>query len=270
MGTTALQARLATAREENRAALVGYIPAGFPDLESSVSVIEAMVEGGCDVIEVGLPYSDPMMDGPTIQRAAGQALTAGTNTEDVFRIVEATAATGAVAVVMSYWNPVERYGVERFAEGLAKAGGSGLITPDLIPEESEEWAAVSESTGLDRIYLVAPSSSDHRLALTTQECSGFVYAASLMGVTGTRAQVADTAETLVRRTREVTRESKLPICVGLGISNASQAAEVAAYADGVIVGAGFCQRVLDAPDLDTARTAVRSFAQELAAGVRAR
>ena len=269
MTATTLQTKLAETRAAGRAALIGYLPAGFPDVESSVKVVEAMVEGGCDVVEVGLPYSDPMMDGPTIQRAADRALAAGTTTDDVFRVVEATAATGAAAVVMSYWNPIERYGVGRFADRLAKAGGAGVITPDLIPEESGEWVEATDAAGLDRIFLVAPSSTDRRLRLTTDACSGFVYAASLMGVTGTRAQVADTAETLVRRTREATTESGLPICVGLGISTAAQAAEVAAYADGVIVGAGFCQRVLDAPDLETARTAVRSFAQELAAGVRA-
>ncbi len=270
MPTTTLQTKMAEARAAGRAVLVGYLPAGFPDVESSIRVVQAMVEGGCDVIEVGLPYSDPMMDGPTIQRAADMALNSGTTTEDVFRVVEATAATGAAALVMSYWNPIERYGVERFATGLADAGGAGVITPDLIPEEAREWYDASEKAGLDRIFLVAPSSSDRRLALTTEACSGFVYAASLMGVTGTRAQVADTAEALVRRTREATRDSELPICVGLGISTAAQAAEVAAYADGVIVGAGFCQRILDAPDLETGLIAVRSFAEELAGGVRSR
>ncbi|MBR8741523.1 tryptophan synthase subunit alpha [Nocardiopsis sp. MG754419] len=270
MPTTTLQSKLAQAREAGRAALIGYLPAGFPDVDSSIRVVQAMVEGGCDVIEVGLPYSDPMMDGPTIQRAADRALAAGTTTDDVFRVVEATAATGAAALVMSYWNPIERYGVERFATELAKAGGAGVITPDLIPEEADEWYAASEQAGLDRIFLVAPSSSDRRLALTTEASSGFVYAASLMGVTGTRTQVADTAETLVRRTREVTRDSGLPICVGLGISTAAQAAEVAAYVDGVIVGAGFCQRILDAPDLETGLIAVRSFAEELSGGVRSR
>ncbi|MFD6094789.1 tryptophan synthase subunit alpha [Nocardiopsis flavescens] len=267
---TTLQSKLAQARAEGRAALIGYLPAGFPDVESSIRVVQAMVEGGCDVVEVGLPYSDPMMDGPTIQRAADAALAAGTTTDDVFRVVEATARTGAAALVMSYWNPIERYGVERFAGNLAKAGGAGVITPDLIPEEAQEWTAASDSAGLDRVFLVAPSSTDRRLALTAAACSGFVYAASLMGVTGTRTQVAGTAEVLVRRTREATRGSGLPVCVGLGISTGAQAAEVAGYADGVIVGAGFCQRVLDAPDLETGLIAVTSFAQELAAGVRSR
>ncbi|MFC4561380.1 tryptophan synthase subunit alpha [Nocardiopsis mangrovi] len=265
---TPLQARLAEARAAGRAALVGYLPAGFPDIDTSIRVIQAMVDGGCDVVEVGLPYSDPTMDGPTIQQAADRALAAGTTTRDVLRVVEATAATGAAALVMSYWNPIDRYGTGRFCADLASAGGSGVITPDLLPEEADDWFAATDDAGLDRIFLVAPSSTDARLASTTAACRGFVYAASLMGVTGTRTQVADTAERLVTRTRAVTAESGLPVCVGLGISNGAQAAEVAGYADGVIVGAGFCQRVLDAPDTASGLAAVRSFAEELAAGVR--
>ncbi|WP_067971129.1 tryptophan synthase subunit alpha [Nocardiopsis trehalosi] len=267
---TPLQARLAEARAADRAALIGYLPAGFPDPASSIRVIEAMVAGGCDVIEVGLPYSDPTMDGPTIQKAADRALAAGTTPADVLRVVEATAATGAAALVMSYWNPIDRYGTERFCADLAAAGGSGTITPDLLPEEAGDWFAATDAAGLDRIFLVAPSSTDERLRSTTAACRGFVYAASLMGVTGTRTQVADTAEKLVTRTRAATAETRLPVCVGLGISTGAQAAEVAGYADGVIVGAGFCQRVLDAPDLDTGLSAVRAFAEELAAGVRTR
>ncbi|MUL40787.1 tryptophan synthase subunit alpha [Streptomonospora sp. PA3] len=263
-----MQAALARAEADGRAALIGYLPAGFPDPESSIKVIEAMVEGGCDVIEVGLPYSDPTMDGPTIQRAADTALSAGTTPADVLRVVQATAATGAAALVMTYWNPVERYGPARFCADLAAAGGSGVITPDLIPEEAEEWFAATDAAGLDRIFLVAPSSSDERLRLTARASRGFVYAASLMGVTGTRAQVAGTAEKLVARTRSAIPGGGPAVCVGLGISNRSQAAEVAAYADGVIAGAGFCQRVLDAPDLETGISAVRSFAEELALGVR--
>lgn len=266
--TTSLQAKLAQARAQDRAALIGYLPAGFPDLESSVSVVRAMVAGGCDVIEVGLPYSDPTMDGPTIQRAAEIALAAGAVPADVLRVVGAAADAGAAALVMSYWNPIDRYGVRPFARDLAAAGGSGVITPDLLPEEAGEWHEASDETGLDRIYLVAPSSTDARLRLTTGACRGFVYAASLMGVTGTRAAVSGAAEKLVARTRSATAASGLPVCVGLGISTGAQAAEVAAYADGVIAGAGFCQRVLDAANLDEAAGAVRAFAGELAEGVR--
>ena len=268
MSQTTLQAALARAEAEGRAALIGYLPAGFPDVPSSTRVVEAMVQGGCDVVEVGLPYSDPTMDGPTIQRAADTALAAGTVPSDVLRVVEAAAATGAAAVVMTYWNPVERYGPARFCADLAAAGGAGVITPDLIPEEAEEWFEATDAAGLDRVFLVAPSSGDERLRLTAQASRGFVYAASLMGVTGTRSQVSGTAEKLVARTRTAIGDSGLRVCVGLGISNRAQAAEVAAYADGVIAGAGFCQRMLDAPDVETGLGAVRSFAEELAQGVR--
>ncbi|WP_017557891.1 tryptophan synthase subunit alpha [Nocardiopsis baichengensis] len=267
-GGTPLQSRLARARSEGRAALIGYLPAGFPDLSSSIEVVRAMVAGGCDVVEVGLPYSDPTMDGPTIQRAADRALAAGTAPADVLRVVEAVAEAGAAALVMSYWNPIDRYGTARFAADLASAGGSGAITPDLLPEEAGEWLEASDAHGLDRVFLVAPSSTDERLKLTADACRGFVYAASLMGVTGTRAQVASTAEQLVVRTRQAAG-SGLPVCVGLGISTGEQAAEVAGYADGVIAGAGFCQRVLDAADLGAATAAVGAFAEELAEGARA-
>ncbi|MQA96808.1 MAG: tryptophan synthase subunit alpha [Streptosporangiales bacterium] len=258
---------LAAAKAEGRAALVGYLPAGFPSVSGSIAAMTAMVRGGCDVIEVGLPYSDPTMDGPTIQKAADAALEGGTRTKDVLHVVEGVAATGAATLVMTYWNPVERYGVDRFADDLAKAGGAGLITPDLIPEEAGPWLRASDATGLDRVFLVAPSSTDARLALTADASRGFVYAASLMGVTGTREQVGAHAEGLVARTRAVT---ELPVCVGLGVFNGRQAAQVARYADGVIVGSAFCDPLLKAPDEATGLAAVEALAAELAAGVRDR
>jgi tryptophan synthase alpha chain len=262
---SALTERLATARAEGRAALVGYLPAGFPSVAGGIACLQAMVDGGCDVVEVGLPYSDPVLDGPTIQAAAEQALRQGTRISDVLHTVEAITAAGATAVVMTYWNPVLRYGVDRFARDLAAAGGAGLITPDLTPDEAQEWLAASDATGLDRIFLVAPSSTDARLASTTAACRGFVYAASVMGVTGARAATSAAAPELVRRTREVT---DLPVCVGLGVSTAEQAADVAAYADGVIVGSAFVRSVLDAPDLNAATAALRRLAGQLAGGVR--
>ncbi|MDQ3664499.1 MAG: tryptophan synthase subunit alpha, partial [Actinomycetota bacterium] len=180
------QPTLLRARAEGRAALVGYLPAGFPTVEVSVAASEAMVAAGVDVVEVGLPYSDPVMDGPTIQRATERALAAGARTTDTFRVVEAVAATGVPTLVMTYWNPVERYGVDRFAADLAAAGGAGLITPDLVPEEGAEWLAASDAHRLDRVFLVAPSSTDARIAATVAACRGFVYATSVMGVTGAR------------------------------------------------------------------------------------
>src|SRR4051812_15865669 len=190
-----------TARAEGRAALVGYLPAGFPDVQGGIDALRAMVDAGCDVIEIGLPYSDPVMDGPTIQAAAQQALEGGVRTSDVLRTVEAVAATGTPTLVMTYWNPVVRYGVERFAADLANAGGAGLITPDLTPDSGPEWIAAADQHDLDKVFLVAPSSTDERLAMTTAACRGFVYATAVMGVTGARASTSDLAGPLVERTR---------------------------------------------------------------------
>jgi tryptophan synthase alpha chain len=246
--------------------LVGYLPAGFPDVEGSVAALRTMVEAGCDVIEVGLPYSDPVMDGPTIQAAAQQALEAGTRTADVIRTVEAVAATGVPTVVMTYWNPVERYGVDRFARDLANAGGAGLITPDLVPDEADTWVAAADQHRLDKIFLVAPSSTDERLAMTAAACRGFVYATAVMGVTGQRESSSGLAGPLVARVRAV---AHLPVGVGVGVSNGDQAADVAAYADGVIVGSAFVRRLLDAgSDRSAGLASLAELARELAEGVR--
>ena len=256
----------ATAKAEGRAALIGYLPAGFPDLDGSVQAMKAMVAAGCDVIEVGLPYSDPVMDGPTIQAAAQQALEAGTRTTDVLRAVEAVAATGTPTVVMTYWNPVVRYGVERFAADLASAGGAGLITPDLVPDEGGDWIAAADQHGLDKVFLVAPSSTDARLRSTTAAFRGFVYATAVMGVTGAREASTDLAAPLVSRVKAAT---DLPVGVGLGVSDGRQAAEVARYADGVIVGSAFVRRLLDAgSDRTAGLAALTELTADLADGVR--
>jgi len=257
---------IAAARAEGRAALLGYFPAGFPDVDLGIEALRVMVEHGCDVIEIGLPYSDPVMDGPTIQDAAQQALEAGTRTADVLRTVEAVAATGAPTLVMTYWNPVERYGVQRFAADLAAAGGAGLITPDLTPEVAGEWTDAADERGLDKVFLVAPSSTDARIAMTTAACRGFVYATAVMGVTGARESTSDLAGPLVARTKATT---DLPVGVGLGVSNGDQAASVAAYADAVIVGSAFVRTVLDHPDDRAAGLrALAALTEDLADGVR--
>ena len=254
------------ARAEGRSALVGYLPAGFPDVDGAIEALRVLVDSGCDVIEVGLPYSDPVMDGPTIQAAAQQALERGVRTADVLRTVEAVAATGTPTVVMTYWNPVDRYGVARFARDLAAAGGAGLITPDLTPDSDPQWAAAADAHDLDKIFLVAPSSTDARLAMTTAACRGFVYATAVMGVTGAREATSDLAEPLVARTRATT---DLPVAVGLGVSTGEQAAAVASYADGVIVGSAFVRVLLDHPDDRAAGlAALATLAADLAGGVR--
>lgn len=259
------------AAADNRAALVGYLPAGFPDVDGGIDALLAMVDAGCDVIEIGLPYSDPVMDGPTIQAAAQQALEGGVRTADVLRTVEAVAATGTPTLVMTYWNPVDRYGVARFAADLANAGGAGLITPDLTPDSGPEWIAAADDHDLDKVFLVAPSSTDERIAMTTAACRGFVYATAVMGVTGARATTSDLAGPLVARTKAavLSAGADLPVGVGLGVSNGAQAAEVAAFADGVIVGSAFVRALLDHPDDRAAGLrALIALTEDLAGGVR--
>ena len=238
---------------------MGYLPVGFPDLDTSIRAATAMVEAGVDVVELGLPYSDPVMDGVVIQRAADAALRAGTRPRDVLTAVEQVAAAGAPVLVMTYWNPVMRYGVEAWARDLAAAGGVGMITPDLLPDEAAEWFEASDAHHLDRVFLVAPSSTPERLKNASSACRGFVYAASTMGVTGVRTSVGTSARALVESTRAAGGER---VCVGLGVSSGRQAAEVAAFADGVIVGSALV-RALGDGGVD----AVRSLASELADGV---
>jgi tryptophan synthase alpha chain len=247
-------------RADGRAALIGYLPAGYPTVDGSVELLCALTEGGCDLLEVGVPYSDPVMDGPTIQAAAERALAAGTKLRDVLSVVERVSAAGGRAVVMTYYNPVLRYGVDAFARDLAAAGGLGVITPDLIPDEADEWLAASDAHRLDRIFLVAPSSTEERIAATAAASRGFLYAASIMGVTGARDTVASAAPALVARCRPHTA---LPIGVGLGVRSGDQAAEVAGFADGVIVGSAFV-----AAAGQGGPGGVRELAADLAAGVR--
>jgi tryptophan synthase alpha chain len=230
-------------------------------VRTSIDAMTALVECGCDLIEVGVPYSDPGMDGPTIATASEAALRGGVRVRDTLTAVEAISASGGRAVVMTYWNPVLRYGVDAFARDLASAGGHGLITPDLIPDEAEQWLAASDEYGLDRIFLVAPSSTPQRLAATIEASRGFVYAASTMGVTGARDAVSGAAPELVRRVRAV---SDIPVGVGLGVRSRQQAAEIASYADGVIVGSALVSALTDG------MSTLRTLAEELVAGVRQR
>jgi tryptophan synthase alpha chain len=246
-------------RDEGRAALIGYLPTGYPDVATSIDAMVAM-SAQCDIIEVGVPYSDPGMDGPVIATAADAALHAGVRVSDTLRAVAAISAAGGNAVVMSYWNPVLHYGVDAFARDLAAAGGLGMITPDLIPDEAAAWLAASDAHDLDRIFLVAPSSTPERLARTVQASRGFVYAASTMGVTGARDAVSKAAPELVRRVKEI---SDIPVGVGLGVRSREQAAEIAHFADGVIVGSALVSALTDA-----GVSAVRTLAEELAVGVR--
>jgi tryptophan synthase alpha chain len=260
-------------RGQGRGGLAGFLHVGYPTLDISLQALKALTgEGdfeGVDLVEVGLPYSGPMMDGATIQRAGTRALERGVRTRDAFSAVEAVASCGTSAVVMTYWNLVERYGTDRFARDLASAGGAGMITPDLTPNEAQEWLRVSDAYGLDRIFLVSPSSTDERLRSTVAACRGWVYATSLMGVTGARTQTSAAAPELVLRVREVAPSAL--VGVGLGVSNGEQAREVASFADLVIVGSALVKTLLDAEEVGRPEdlTGLRAVVADLAAGVRA-
>lgn len=252
---------IAAARESRKGALVGYLPIGFPDLSTSIDAAVALVDSGVDVLELGLPYSDPVMDGPVIQSATQRALSNGFRIRDVFAAVrEIRVQVSAPALVMTYWNPVLQFGVDRFADELAAAGGAGLITPDITPDSASDWLAASDRTGLDRVFLAAPTSTGERLELATASSRGFVYAVSTMGVTSARASVDDAARGLVARLRDAGADS---VCVGIGISTGKQVGEVLGYADGAIVGSMLVKSLADG-----GVAGVRSAAASLAEGAR--
>ncbi len=263
---------LLRARAEGRGALVGYLTLGYPDVPTSYRALAALCGDGdapgVDLVEIGLPYSDPVLDGPVIQRSGTQALQRGVRTRDVFGAVEAVAATGTPAVAMTYWNVVDRYGVDAFARDFANAGGCGLITPDLTPDEADEWIAASDAHGLDRIFLVAPSSTDERIVSTTAACRGWVYATAVMGVTGTRSASSDLAPDLVRRVRALAPDTL--VGVGLGISTGAQARDVTAFADAAIVGSALIKELIAAEDAGDPGdlTGLRRVVADLARGVR--
>lgn len=241
-------------------ALIGYLPVGFPDLDTSIDAAVALVEGGADVLELGLPYSDPVMDGPVIQRATTAALRAGFRIRDVMTAVERIRGrVEAPVLVMTYWNPVMQFGAERFATALRDAGGAGLITPDITPDSDTGWPELAERIDLERVFLAAPSSTDARIAATVDASRGFVYAVSTMGITGARADVDAAARRLVERLRAAGAERA---CVGIGISTADQVAEVLDYADGAIVGSALVSALAEG-----GVAAVGRCAADLAAGL---
>lgn len=249
------------ANAEGRAAFVGYLPAGFPDIEGSIEAAVALAENGADVIELGPPYSDPVMDGPIIQEATHAALEAGFTTADLFTVIrEVTARTEVPVLVMTYWNLVVQHGVDRYARDLREAGGTGLITPDITPDAADDWIAASEREGLDRVFLAAPTSSDERLALIARSSRGFVYTVSTMGITGERAQLDAAARSVVERLRAAGAKRA---CVGIGVTTADHVASIAEYADGAIVGTALVRALRDG-GVD----GLAAKARELSAGVR--
>lgn len=262
--------RVAACLAENRPALVGYLPVGYPSVDGSFEAMRALTEAtqgrGVDIVEIGIPYSDPLMDGLVIQHAAVKARQRGVRTRDAFRAVEAVAAAGATPMVMTYWSLIEAYGVDAYARDLASAGGAGTITPDLPPDDCPEWFEATDRYGLDRVFLIAPSSTDERIALTMKSCRGWVYATSVMGVTGARDNTSDAAPVIVERARAI--DPGLPVGIGLGVSNGDQAAEIGGYADLVIVGSALLKCLdSDGADLGGDLARLRGLVDDLVAGV---
>ncbi|WP_295822249.1 tryptophan synthase subunit alpha [uncultured Microbacterium sp.] len=257
--TSRVSAAIDAAHAEGRGAFVGYLPAGYPDVATSIEAAVALAEAGADVIELGPPYSDPVMDGLVIQEATQTALANGFRMRDLFTIIrEVTARTDVPILVMTYWNLVEQYGVDRYADELVAAGGAGLITPDVTPDAAARWIETSERTGLDRVFLAAPTSSDERLKMIVEASTGFVYTVSTMGITGERASLDAAARSLVERLRSFGAEHA---CVGIGISNAEQVTGVVEYADGAIVGTALVKALRDG-----GVEGLSSLARELSAG----
>ncbi|MGH3113605.1 MAG: tryptophan synthase subunit alpha, partial [Gaiellaceae bacterium] len=249
------------ANADGRAALVIYLPAGYPDLDTSRACLEAAAEAGADLLEVGFPYSDPLMDGPTIQAASQVALDAGCTPADDFALCAALAErVGVPALVMTYYNLAWHYRgtaqLGAFAGAAARAGLAGAILPDLPAEEGGPWLEVAAEAGLDTVFLAAPTSTDSRLKAVAEASTGFVYATSTLGVTGERQSLSAAASPLVRRLRAVTDK---PVCVGIGVTTPEHAAEVSGFADGVIVGSAAVRAAGNGGPL-----AVRALVRDLA------
>ena len=236
-------AAIDAAHAEGRGAFIGYLPLGYPDLQTSIDAAVSLAESGADILELGPPYSDPVMDGTVIQEATVAALAGGFRMRDTFTAVrEISARVDVPVLVMTYWNPVMQYGVDRYADDLVAAGGAGLITPDITPDAAADWIAASERTGLDRVFLAAPTSTDERLERIARASTGFVYTVSTMGITGERAELDAAARALVGRLRAHGVENA---CVGIGISTPEQVAGVVDYADGAIVGTALVRALRD-------------------------
>lgn len=256
----------AAARTEDRAVLLPYLTAGIPSIEDSVAIFEAMADAGADGFEVGIPYADPLMDGPVIMEAGEQALRSGVTVDVALEVVRAVVErTGLPILVMTYVNPVLRHGVDSFLAKVDDAGGSGVILADLPPDESRPFVEAANRLGLGMVQFAAPTTGQDRLERMADLDPVFVYGIAEIGVTGERSGSSSNLEALSRAVRSVT---DAPLVFGVGISTAEQAAAAAAVGDGVIVGSAIVRRVMEAADPDVARMEVADLVRGLASAVR--
>jgi tryptophan synthase alpha chain len=258
-----LAGAFARAKAENRTALVPFLTAGYPTLAESEELFVAIARGGADVIEIGVPFSDPLADGATIQRTSERAIANGVGMTDVLALVGRLRGRGVTVpiVLMGYYNPILRYGVDRFAADAAKAGADGFIVPDLPTEESDDLLAACRANGRDLIFLLAPTSTEARIASVAERASGFIYCVSLTGVTGGRSELPDLRPYLGR----VRSHTDLPLAIGFGISSPEHVRQVGAVGDGAIVGSALINAIDHAPEGE-AVAAAEAFMRSLAAG----
>ncbi|MBT4511654.1 MAG: tryptophan synthase subunit alpha [Chloroflexi bacterium] len=243
--------------DRNKKALIGYVTVGFPNIESTLKIVPLLVENGCDIIELGIPFSDPLADGPVIQKSSYEALQQGVTTEKCIEVAIQLRKTIDVPLVfMGYYNPVLHYGPDRFCKDSAAAGIDGFIIPDLPPEEGVELESIAQTYGIDLIYLLAPTSGDDRISIVAEKSQGFVYLVSLTGVTGSGTELPPELEEFVKRVRQKTSK---PLCVGFGITNPEQARRVASVADGIIVGSRFIKLIEEDPSLSSLQSLVQSL-----------
>ena len=248
-------------KSKNRKALMPYVTIGYPSVEATLQIVPALAECGADIIELGIPFSDPLADGPTIQQASFEALGQGVTPEVCLDIArKLRQRVGIPLVFMGYYNPVFHYGPERFCVACAEAGIDGLIIPDLPPEEALELEASSKKHGIDVIYLLAPTSDDRRIELVARRSSGFIYLVSLTGVTGARCDLPAELEEFVTRVRQKTKK---PLCMGFGISTPEQAKRVASVADGIIIGSRVIQLIKEDASLEKLKTFIKSLREAI-------
>jgi tryptophan synthase alpha chain len=249
------------ARREGRAALIPYLTAGDPSLAATVTLARALAEGGADIIELGIPFSDPIADGPTIQAASKRALDAGFRLDALWGCCEALRG-GPPLVLMTYYNPVYHLGLERFAARAAAAGVAGVIVPDLPPEEAGPWQAAARAEGLDTIFLLAPTSNEERVRAVERASTGFIYYVSLTGVTGARSELPAELEAALAGLRSKVEQ---PVAVGFGISRPEQVARLSPLADGIIVGSALVRLIEQAGSVEAAAGLLRGTVAALRA-----
>jgi tryptophan synthase alpha chain len=256
-----LAERVAALRARGEGALVPFVTAGDPDLATTEALVPVLAEAGADAVELGVPFSDPIAEGPTIQRASERALRAGATLRRILQLVKALRPRVEIPIVlMGYANPFLHMGEENFARAAAEVGVDGVIVPDLPPEEGASFYDAVEAAGVAPVLLAAPTTTPERLAKIARRSRGFLYYVALTGVTGARREVARDLEAGVRRAREL---ADLPVCVGFGVSTPEQVAEIARYADGVVVGSALVDRLAAAPDLEGRLEAAAAFMAEL-------